>query len=150
MTVFKDHDQQSEVYREMERLQSKYGLKGELLSIEELARVLGKTEKDLWNLKARSAMPPIPLQRLGGRDHFRLAHVAMFSLGILMDQSGTQEPAVRKDQSEQPASAKPSDAPAARTRKLKELDVMGQQIEARTMEILRKKNPKLWGGDQAA
>lgn len=146
MPVFKDPQQQSEIYQEMDRLSSKYGIQGELLDVEALARVLGKGVRDIWNMKARNAMPPIPVQRVGGRDHFRLVHVAMFTLGLMNTEVGASEEvrslAEEAKRSKSTTASKPVEKPKRKSRKT---GVMDDYIERKTLELLQARNPKVWG-----
>ncbi|PHM20511.1 MAG: hypothetical protein CK604_06190 [Curvibacter sp. PD_MW3] len=89
-------DRQEAVERTMARLKREYEIPGEILGLDELARVLGLKPKALWNLRARGKMPAIPVRRVGGHDGFWIGHVAMW----LMAQAGSLAWTVSADSSE--------------------------------------------------
>ena len=63
---------------QIRRLRTDYRLAGELLTMSELARVLGHTIASLRNRRTRGQMPPIPVRRVGGQDFYWVGHVAMW------------------------------------------------------------------------
>lgn len=151
MPVFKDQQQQAEIYREMDRLSAKYDIKGELLDVESLARVLGKSVRDLWNMKARNSMPAIPVQRIGGRDHFQLVHVAMYTLGQFNMNMGSDPAALaRPERKDEGASEKEISSVIKSRKSRRQRDVMDDFIERKTLEILQTKNPKDWGSGSSS
>lgn len=66
------------VERLARKLRQDYELPGELLSIEDLARVMGLSSKALWNYRTRGKMPAIPSRKVGAHDMFWVGHVAMW------------------------------------------------------------------------
>lgn len=66
------------VERLAQKLRKDYELPGELLTIEDLARVMGLNSKTLWNYRTRGNMPAIPSRKVGAHDMYWVGHVAMW------------------------------------------------------------------------
>lgn len=64
--------------REVERVKATFGFQHEMLSLEELAKVIGKQVNYLWNLRARGQMIGIPARRVGGHDSYWIVHVVQW------------------------------------------------------------------------
>lgn len=60
----------------IDRIRKDYGLTGELLFLEDLAKVMGVPVKSVWNYRARGTLPKIPCLNFGGRDAYWIVHVA--------------------------------------------------------------------------
>jgi len=58
------------------RLKAQYQIEGEIIDLEELARILGLPVQNLRNYRFKGTMPKIPVLNLGGRDMYWLPHVA--------------------------------------------------------------------------
>lgn len=60
----------------IERIRKEYGVTGELLFLEDLAKVMGVPVKSVWNYRARGTLPKIPCLNFGGRDAYWIVHIA--------------------------------------------------------------------------
>lgn len=70
------------------RLKAEYQVEGELIDLNQLAKILGVPVQNLWNYRFKGKMPKIPVLDLGGRDMFWLPHVAkwLYDSGSMMNE----------------------------------------------------------------
>ncbi|QDL54998.1 hypothetical protein EXZ61_12950 [Rhodoferax aquaticus] len=66
------------------RIKGEHGFTGDLLSQVQLAQIMNKPVKFVWNLKARGQMPQIPVITIGNRDTFWIVHVVMWMMNTPM------------------------------------------------------------------
>jgi len=133
-------DRQEAIERTITRLKREYEIPGEILGLDELARVLGFKPKALWNLRARGKMPAIPIRRIGGHDGFWIGHVAMW----LMAQQGNLAWASSTDKREDvepektPSKKTKENAPGLKAGK-NEVSVAKAALMARANELFEQK-----------
>jgi len=136
-------ERQLAVERAIDRLKKEYEIPGELLNIEELARVLGLDSKALWNLRSRGRMPAIPIRRIGGHDAFWIGHVAMWLMAThgLAECSSSQPNADDVDRARPAiAAATRGSLPEARRRSPKrEMSVAKAALMAKANELFEQK-----------
>jgi len=69
---------QAAIHREVCRIKADHQFSSDILYLEDLAKLMGKSVKHLWNLRSRGMMPPIPITKVGDRDAYWVVHVAMW------------------------------------------------------------------------
>lgn len=84
------HEVQTAVDGQIARIMSSYGIHHEMLSLEELARLLGKDVNYLWNLRNRGKMLPIPVRRVGGQDTYWIVHVVLWMMNGCVDSTAPE------------------------------------------------------------
>lgn len=78
-------DVQVAVHSEVARIKTDLKIEAEVLTLVDLARVLGVEVKSLWNLRTRDGMPKIPVLKLGQKDGYWIVHVAMWLMQLPID-----------------------------------------------------------------
>lgn len=73
---------QAAIHREVCRIKADHQFSSDILYLEDLAKLMGKPVKHLWNLRNRGMMPPIPITKVGDRDAYWVVHVAMWLMRI--------------------------------------------------------------------
>lgn len=84
------------IANEIARIRQTYGLSSELLTLDELARVMGRTPKAMANLKSRGQLPAIPSLLLGGRECYWIRDVVLWLSRSAIDSTISTDPARRK------------------------------------------------------
>lgn len=75
-------EMQESINRQVARIKAEFEIKADLLSLEDLAKVIGKSVNYLWNLRNQGKMLPIPVTRVGGHDTFWVVDVAMWLMRL--------------------------------------------------------------------
>ena len=73
---------QAAIHREVCRIKTEHQFSSDILYLDDLAKLMGKPVKHLWNLRNRGMMPPIPITKVGDRDAYWVVHVAMWLMRI--------------------------------------------------------------------
>jgi hypothetical protein len=130
------------------RIKSSFGIQHEMLSLEDLAKLLGKEVNYLWNLRNRGTMLPIPARRVGGQDTYWIVHVVLWMMNGCAypsfpesEPSDIQLPAdnVEVDQAAKEAKAvRKGAAPSGKGRR-PQTSLAKEVLLARGMEILEQR-----------
>ena len=86
-------EEQSAIERQVSRIKKEFGFQQEMLSLDDLSKIIGKKINYLWNIRNRGQMPSIPVRRIGGHDTYWIVHVVMW---MMRGQGETSEAPVKQ------------------------------------------------------
>lgn len=149
MTPLHQHstEVQLAIDRQVARIKLDFDIKSELLSLEELASVIGKTVNYLWNLRNSGRMLPIPVTKVGGHDAYWIVHVVIWLMKLDESDLGEAEPVVyRRPQSERESASprQPTAKPKAKVSR-SETNAAKEALLARGLKILAQRQAESEG-----
>ena len=140
---------QAAIDRQVARIKLEFDIKSELLSLEELASVIGKQVNYLWNLRNSGRMLPIPVTKVGGHDTYWIVHVVIWLMKFDESAVGEAEPMVYRPQ---PSERKPENPllsigqPKAKEKgRRSETNAAKEALLARGMKILAQRQAESRG-----